>query len=71
MFLKRHTVQVESIKKSITKHILVKLLDTKAKGKIEKMVFCRQTMVTWAADFSMAIFSLKGNGTSLQNAEEK
>lgn len=31
-------MQVESIKKSITKHILVKLLDTKAKGKIEKMV---------------------------------
>ena len=49
----------------------MKLLNTKVKNKTEKMVLCRQTIVTWAADFSMAIFNPKDNGTSLQNAEEK
>jgi len=46
----------------------VKLLNTKVK---EKTAFCRQTIVTWAADFSRAILNPEDNRTYLQNAEEK
>lgn len=49
----------------------MKLLNTTVKDKTEKTTFCRQTIVTWAADFLMTIFNPEDNGTCLQNAEEK